>query len=270
MDNGDDSYWESHADEQDSIKEEALKAVKGFYAVAKIADDNGVGLNDDDKTQVSSRVESLIQQNFEGNRDKYNQALQESYMTEDLYNRILENSLFKEKVGSEMLNEKTGKYLITEDEMREILSKDYLRASHILLKTGTKDDAAQKAKAEEALEKAKAGEDFDELVKEYGEDDGMKDNTDGYYFTKGVMVEAFYNAAVGLKENEISGLVESNFGYHIIKRLPMETEYIDEHIDELISQHRQLLLQQEYEKAQNEMTVEYGEQYDQININSLK
>lgn len=183
-------------------------------------------------------------------------------MTEDLYNRILENSLFKEKVGSEMLNEKTGKYLITEDEMREILSKDYLRASHILLKTGTKDDAAQKAKAEEALEKAKAGEDFDELVKEYGEDDGMKDNTDGYYFTKGVMVEAFYNAAVGL--------VESNFGYHIIKRLPMETEYIDEHIDELISQHRQLLLQQEYEKAQNEMTVEYGEQYDQININSLK
>lgn len=61
MDNGDDSYWESHADEQDSIKEEALKAVKGFYAVAKIADDNGVGLNDDDKTQVSSRVESLIQ-----------------------------------------------------------------------------------------------------------------------------------------------------------------------------------------------------------------
>ena len=98
----------------------------------------------------------------------------------------------------------------------------------------------------------------------------MKDNTDGYYFMEGMMVEPFYKGAVSLKENEISGLVESEYGYHIIKRLPMEEKYIDDNIDDLITQYRQVRLQQEYEEIQNSMKVEYGDQYDLITVDSLK
>ncbi len=77
-----------------------------------------------------------------------------------------------------------------------------------------------KPKAQEVLEKAKAGEDFEELIKEYNEDPGMEDEDykDGYEFTRdGSFVQSFKDASFEMKEGEISDLVASDYGYHIIK-----------------------------------------------------
>ncbi len=82
-----------------------------------------------------------------------------------------------------------------------------------------------KAKAEEVLAKAKNGEDFDALITEFNEDPGMTTYTDGYYFSYGEMVEAFETTSFALADNEISGLVETPYGYHIIKRLPVDDEF---------------------------------------------
>ena len=74
-------------------------------------------------------------------------------------------------------------------------------------------------RAQEILERAHAGEDFDMLIEMYGEDPGMVGNPDGYTFVSGVMVAEFEQATRELAIGEISGLVPSQFGYHIIKRV---------------------------------------------------
>ena len=75
-----------------------------------------------------------------------------------------------------------------------------------------------KGKAEEVLAKVKSGEDFATLAKEYSEDTASAINGgDLDFFPKGYMVEPFENAAFSMKVGEISDLVESSFGYHIIK-----------------------------------------------------
>jgi len=69
------------------------------------------------------------------------------------------------------------------------------------------------------LERAQAGEDFRTLVETYGQDPGMQGNPDGYTFTSGVMVTSFEEATRELEIGEISGIVWSDFGIHIIKRV---------------------------------------------------
>jgi peptidyl-prolyl cis-trans isomerase D len=95
---------------------------------------------------------------------------------------------------------------------------EQVRASHILLKTEGKDAAAVKKQAEAILAKAKApGADFAALAKQYS-DDGSKDNGgDLDFFAKGRMVKPFEDAAWPLQVGQISGLVESEYGFHIIK-----------------------------------------------------
>jgi peptidyl-prolyl cis-trans isomerase D len=95
---------------------------------------------------------------------------------------------------------------------------EQVRASHILLKTDGKDDAAVKAKAEDILKQAKGGADFAELAKKYSEDEGSaKNGGDLDYFGRGRMVPEFDQAVFAMQPGEISDLVKTQYGYHIIK-----------------------------------------------------
>ena len=95
---------------------------------------------------------------------------------------------------------------------------EQIRASHILFKTDGKNDAEVKTKAEGVLKQVKAGGDFAELAKKYSEDEGSaKQGGDLDYFGKGKMVPEFDEAAFAMQPGQISDLVKSQFGYHIIK-----------------------------------------------------
>lgn len=129
---------------------------------------------------------------------------------------------------------------VSEELIQSIYDNTYICAKHILiptinLQTGeplAEDKKAEaKAQIEMIYEKIKNGEDFDALMNEYSQDTGLKDYPDGYVFTGGEMVSAFEDAVFALGDIEginLSGIVESEYGYHIIKRVPLP-EQIDEY-----------------------------------------
>ena len=125
-----------------------------------------------------------------------------------------------------------------------------MRASHILFKLEGKDEKVVQALAEDVLKKAKApNADFAALAKQYSEDDSNNQNGgDLDYFGRGRMVAEFEQAAFGMKAGEISNLVKTAFGFHIIKVVdnqPDQTRPIAE-------VHAELEDQLKWQKAQAE------------------
>ena len=111
---------------------------------------------------------------------------------------------------------------------------NYVCAKHILV-SNTNENA--KKNIEEIKKALKGKADFDSLIAQYGEDPGMENNPGGYVFTKDEMVQEFEKSAFELKENEVSGAVETTYGTHFIKKLPLPeiTESVSAKIKEALA-----------------------------------
>ncbi len=104
--------------------------------------------------------------------------------------------------------------------IQQFTKPEQVRASHVLIMTKGKDEAGKaeaKKKIDGILKEAKEGSDFAELAKLHSEDPGSKDKGGEYTFGRGKMVPAFEEAAFSLEVDGISDVVETEYGYHIIK-----------------------------------------------------
>lgn len=126
----------------------------------------------------------------------------------------------------------SGKAAVTEAEIKEYYEKnkqqfetpEAVKARHILIRPDTKEADKEKAKAdaknrmEDVLKKVRSGADFAQLAKQVSQDPGSaKQGGELGWFQKGIMIKAFEDAAFSLGKNEVSNVVETEFGFHVIK-----------------------------------------------------
>jgi peptidyl-prolyl cis-trans isomerase D len=138
------------------------------------------------------------------------------------------------------------------DNEQQYSTPGQIKASHILLKTGEgKKEEDVRKRAEALLAKAKAGADFAELATANSEDDSNKDKGgDLGFFGKGSMVPEFEQAAFALEPGQISDVVKTSYGFHIIKLTEKQAES-KKSIDEVRTQiEDQLKWQRAQEQAQ--------------------
>lgn len=158
--------------------------------------------------------------------EEFDKALAQNGLTRESYSDFLKRRLTVDK----MLREGIAKEVtVTDVEIDEyysgnpeqFASPEQVRARHILIKVDAGAEEAQKAAArkriEEVLAKAKGGTDFAALAREHSEGPSAPRGGDLGLFTRGRMVPPFEEAAFALNPGEISGVVETRFGYHIIK-----------------------------------------------------
>ena len=122
-----------------------------------------------------------------------------------------------------------------------------VQASHILLRTEDKDEAAVRRQAEEVLAQAKGGADFAELARQYSEDEVTAElGGDLDFFGRGAMVPEFEAAAFELEPGAISEPVQTAFGFHIIKVI----EKVEETVQTLDDLREEITSQLQFEQAQ--------------------
>lgn len=230
---------------KDYLKQETLETVKLFWVIEKMANKEGFKLSKEDKDTYEKDKKTAIE--TAGGQDAYDNYLKSMCLTDESMERINKVSALADQMETSFCRE-GGKFEATKDTVRTYMEDaGILKAKHILLltkdpnvdgKAYSKDKIAQQKKlAEDLLAQLRASENpialFDELMNKYSEDTGLKGNPNGYLFSTqpdGVdftsrMVKEFEDGTKALSYNQISDIIQSEYGYHIILRLdPVEDE----------------------------------------------
>ena len=148
----------------------------------------------------------------------------------DLSEEMLKGLLEKDNMIQQLLQaEVISKIAVTDEEVQtyydeqkeQFQEPEQIQASHILIQVAQdasdEEKQAARKKIDDVLVLAKEGKDFAELATEYSEGPSKDQGGDLGFFPKGAMVKPFEEVAFALNEGEISEVVETQFGYHIIK-----------------------------------------------------
>ena len=215
----------------DVAKEKALETAVNNIAYIEIYEKLGNEFTKEANDSIAQKKNDLVSQyNQNGG---YKEFLNSTKISDDFMDFLCKSAYCNEQISLQFARETQ----VTEDEIQAFFDENqneyfsgYRRAKHVLILTQDPDTqvpyseeqkAEAKKKAEDIYQRALSGEDFDSLVSEYSEDPGSASNPDGYVFTDGEMVQEFQDCVDSLEIGGI-GFCESDYGYHIIQRLPLD------------------------------------------------
>ena len=229
----------------DAALESAENLMIQLGALEAFAEENGVEVSEEMRGLIEAQKQQDIVSALgeEGTEEAFRQHLESIHLSPEMYDRIItQNFLYQESFNK--LYGENAMNLPDEAAMSFLTENGYVSAAHILFlntneETQEKLDeetlAARKAELETLLEELRAIEDpqarkeaFLSKTAELSEDPGSEYYPEGYTYTPGTMVTEFEDAASALEDYEISDVVETSYGYHIIMRMPLKPDAIVE------------------------------------------
>ena len=245
------------------IFKSAKEAVTQQHVIFAKAAELGV---EADETEIEELIQNYIKSycGEDATEEDLEAILKESYLTLDTFKLMLRANMLYSDIIDSMYGE-AGADIPDEDIQGYASTNGYVTATHILLMTiddegnAVSDSEKEKLKAQaqgfvDELntidDTAKRLERFNELKTEFCEDTGKVAYPDGYCFTTGTMVEAFDTAARALNEYAVSEVIETEYGYHVIMRLPLTGDDLCQGADGYPTKLRTLV-------AENLFTVEF-------------
>jgi len=239
---------------EENVKETVLARLAQLKTMDLLAEKEGVTLDDEEKKRAKEAAEEY----FGSLNETEVEVMQ--VKEEDIENLYLEYAL-ADKVYQYIIKDINPE--ISDDEARTITVQQILLKTYVLDGTGKKIEFSEEEKqevykkAEEILKLAKEEDsDFEELVLKYSE--GEKST---YSFGKGEMEEVFEEEAFNLETGEISDIVETSYGCHIIKCIStFNREETDANKVKIVEKRREEVFGQEYEDFVSTLTKKLNEE----------
>ncbi|MCD8180690.1 MAG: peptidylprolyl isomerase [Firmicutes bacterium] len=246
-------FLKTYKDNMDlgAAKELSLEYCEKNHLIIAVAQAMGIEFDDDTQAEIDEYKQQVV--DAYDSDTGYDEFLEEYGLTDEYIDRLVSVGFY-----SDALKEKMETTEYTDEEKREYFLEHYRRAKHILL-TSEEEDATIEAQAEELLERAQNGEDFDTLISEYSEDPGSETYPDGYVFTDDEMVAEFQDGVDSIGVGEFT-LVKSSYGYHVIQRLALDEteEYFEEQYAEAESSVESAMESDDFETQLYAWADEYG------------
>lgn len=251
--------WESEegkANAKDLVKA-TIDNIKAGMALAKMGADNKLTLSAEDKKSIEDKIVKM-RASYPDDAS-FAADLEISYMTDNLLRKLMGQGIMADKLFAALFGP-DSKYGLSTADLVKTANDNFVRAQHILIPL--KADNAE-ALAKEVLAKATAKDaDFAALVKQYSQDPGQP--AEGYTFRKGEMVPEFEQAAFALKEGQVSGIVKTTYGYHIIKRMALSEETVKKEFSRYLPAGKAEEFYKMIDNEMDKMEVKYAPQFEAI------
>ena len=255
--------------EFESIRSRVLNILIGQELLWQAALERGTVASDDEVNEAFDEISASFDSDFQFDNRLHESGYTRASYREDLKQRISAQKWIRENIRIEVDDAEVARFY--EDNRERFATPEQLHARHILLKTTPDDDEAERQRLTEKLleirQRALSGEDFGDLAAEYSEDSSAARGGDLGYFPRGRMVPAFEQAAFELPAGEISNVVETRFGLHLIQTLDRKAaSYLDQ--ETVAGRIRQHLYEQRYH-ASLEAAVDRLREEIEVEIHNL-
>lgn len=213
-----------------AIKKEVLENLINRELLYQETQRKGIKI---DEAKVNEHV-MTVKKRFPSEAE-FKSALTKANLSEaDIKTQITRELAIEQLIGTYVSNKVTvsGQEIkaFYENHPNLFTQPEQVRASHILIKVDPQADEGKRADAQKKIreiqKKLQKGEDFATLAKALSEGPSKVKGGDLGYFSRGRMVKSFEDAAFALKTNEVSDIVETKFGYHLIKVTKKKPETI--------------------------------------------
>jgi len=274
--------WDEELDDgktlSDLVMELSTEEAVSFIVYMYGANALGISISGEDLEMLNADIDSMVA-SYDG-MEEFEKSLRDNngFMSFEVFERLLKTEFAVGLMINSLYGEEAANF--PDEEVADYVERnEYMMAKHILrLKTDDGSDTPLK-EAEEILKQLKKRvkdkdfiEFFDELMEEKSEDPGSDEVPQGYLFQPFEMVEPFSEATASLEYGELSDIVETEYGYHIILRLPVDYDEVPFSLSNSGQYNtiRQLAAVEDFDAImqgwRDELSVEFTAEYHSINV----
>jgi len=265
QDLGEEGYWEAHPEEEAVLKETVMEILLKNRAIQLMAEEYGIELTKEQSEEVEKTIANLREQH--GSDKAFRESLASAHMTEYTLYYIQSFTQIWNDVYDYVMNDVNGIIRASDSDIEADVAVNFRRIRYVYLEKSKTNPEKTAALAESIYQEAIGGADFDELIREHGEDQTMDGVLEyGYYFTKGQIdpqVEALTDT---LKDNEIAPVMDASHGYFIIQRLPIESPYLEKHFEDIRVMYKARIFNEMVSAMAETIEIDYKALYHELNI----
>jgi hypothetical protein len=254
----------------DEMNKDINSTLVQIYTVPAICKEYGININDQYVLDMLEIKMDDIYESYGYDYKAYDADISEYNMNDSVYRFFIRNEILADEIIAKMMER--GEAPGDVETIKAILNgEECVRVKQILIASDNgKTEEENTALAEKILSMIEDGANFEELVREYGEDLFMFNNTDGYYVTRGNFHEEFEDTAFSLEIGEVSGIIKTDAGLSIIKRYEKDAAYIEKNADSLASDYIEGLYNIALDKYSSTLVIEDTPKASKYSIFNLK
>ena len=272
------------AEYAEKLENAVIEDIRDVYAVFSLCEELGIEVNSTEADEfVQEKVEEFIEGRFEGDKKQYKAWISEGYLTDSVLRELYRVSYLETAIIDHLRENKIG-ILYDGENISDFIdyvaeSGEWIRTIHAFYpkKSDTLDTSSSYSGANDAADALAAAsssqERYSVMIAIIGKApfvSGFSTTGNGFYFSAGQMGEEYEAAAFALDEYGVSGVVETDDGYYVIMRLPIEKEHVTSNRASLLANYHYGVLKSYTDAEKQKLTFNKTNLFDETDLCGLK